>query len=273
MEALPLFYGIAVMRNGASTLLLLALLFVVATNSVLAESSSPRSSRRPLRVETPKIDAPPVLKGSADISVPATKLAPQVPVMGNVLQPKLAGQEQETAPTIYNLIANAGQKVVIDTVVNVAAHCDCSSRVPHRGRTLADPWTHTNITIKPGQRLWLYTNPGAKWGWAPGGYCGVNGLGSDCAGCSVLFKPSPAIPASTASLVAYVSSKMPPGSQPGAIVWNETQYSDQAAFAVGSGKPNFVPPHTGKLSFISNDNALDDNVGFIAVHVIITQAR
>jgi len=174
-------------------------------------------------------------------------------------------------PDIYKAIAQSGQTIVNQTVVNVQAYCPCTSSDPGSGRTTADPWTAANITIQPGQRLWLDTDPGAQWDWTTGSSCDVNGIGYDCGGNSLLFRQSPSIPASSCALIAWVGSQQPPGSTPGQIVWNATTYSDPAAFAVGNYKTDYSPQGSGQIYFMPNDNAPGDNSGSIRVRVIVTK--
>jgi len=183
--------------------------------------------------------------------------------------PTIGAQNSIAAPDIHKLIAQSKQTIVSENVVYVNAYCPTTSSTPGDGRTEADPWTPANMTLKAGQRLWLATDANAQWNWTDGAACGPDGIGSNCGNNSCLFT---SVPQSSASLVAYVGTTPPPGSQPGAIVWNATFYSDSKVFAVGDYKEN-LSPGTGQIYFMPNDNALGDNSGLMPVRVIITQPK
>jgi hypothetical protein len=196
---------------------------------------------------------------------------PRVPAFSGAAQaaPAIGAQNSAAASDFHKLIAQSKQTIVSENIVYVNAYCATTSTTPGDGRTEADPWTAANMTLKPGQRLWLATEGNASWNWTDGATCGPDGLGSNCGDNSCLFT---SVPQSTASLVAYVGTTPPPGSQPGQIVWNATTYSDPKVFAVGDYKEN-LSPGTGQIYFMPNDNALGDNSGLMPVRVIITQPK
>lgn len=197
--------------------------------------------------------------------------APTAPFSGAVgtTTPIIGAQNSNAAPDIHKLIAQSKQTIVSENIVYVNAKCATTSTTPGEGRTEADPWTAADMTLKPGQRLWLATDANARWNWTYGMSCGPDGIGYNCGDNSCLFT---SVPQSSASLVAYVGTTPPPGSQPGQIVWNATTYSDPKVFAVGAYKEN-LSPGPGQIYFMPNDNALGDNSGLMPVRVIITQPK
>jgi hypothetical protein len=176
-----------------------------------------------------------------------------------------ASSPAHSNPNIIQAIANAQQKIILDKVIEVHAHCD----QPTAEATTGYPWTTSGITVNPGQTIWFNTEANAVWNWCGGASCDANGLGSDCGSNSCLFKQFP----STCELIGLLTAGTPPGYYPGQISWNNTFFSDPGAFAVGDYKPNIPVTSSGRLYFIPNDNALGDNSGTVQVRVIVTEPK
>jgi hypothetical protein len=176
-----------------------------------------------------------------------------------------AGSPRYSNPSILQAIATHEQKVILDKVIEVHAHCD----QPAGGATTGYPWTMSGITVNAGQTMWFDTDANAVWYWCGAASSDANGIGSDCGNNSCLFRQFP----STCELVGSVTEGTPPGYYPGQISWNTTFFSDPGAFAVGNYRPNIPVTRSGQLYFIPNDNALGDNSGFVRVRVIVTEPK
>lgn len=138
-------------------------------------------------------------------------------------------------PTIYKMIAEAGQTVVREEVLTVSA------RNPN--------WTSTSLTISPGQKIWIDYKATGKWTTGDG--TGSNGSN---------------IPPFTAD--GLQGRGLINGFPNGAMIG---KLDSSAPFLLGAQQWNMVPPGTGVFSMMINDDVeFTDNQGTMTVRVIVT---
>lgn len=139
-------------------------------------------------------------------------------------------------PTIYKKIAEVGQSVVQEEVLTVDA------RNPN--------WTITNLTVSPGQKIWIdYKATGT---WTTGDGTGSHG--------------SKIAPFNADGLTGHALIN---GFPNGAMIG---QLGSSPSFLLGAQQWNMVPPGTGVFAMKINDDVeYTDNQGFMTVRVIVTE--
>jgi hypothetical protein len=187
-------------------------------------------------------------------AVTPSKLAPTLAAQLHKSAPKAQAAWRD--PTIAAAISAAGQKVVVQKIVTVAADA---------------PWVETGLSIAPGQHLWADTRSDGKWSGNPTyfPYSNANGLS--------VYPGAYRIDANAQvdSLIGFVgdtpvnvpevsvSASASPGG-PGGI-------TNPGFVAVGDTLMNFAPPTTGKIWLRNNDNTnYYSDVGHQIVKVIVT---
>ncbi len=167
-----------------------------------------------------------------------------IPVLNLISTESNSGSPNKTdwnMPSIYDRIASSGQTVISVNVVLVAAN---------------NPnWTPTQLTVAPGEKIWLDSQAVGTWqtaGLPPRDANGVPGLVQPGS------VPDPAAP--FASLVGVVGKTGP-------IAANVPD-----TFFLGTNQLNFPPPGTGTLSLGFNASGnFQTNSGAQMVRVIVVR--
>lgn len=138
-------------------------------------------------------------------------------------------------PIIYRMIAEAGQSVTQEEVLIV------DSRNPD--------WTKTNLTIFPGQKIWIDYKATGKW---------TTGDGTGSHGAKIP-------PFSADGLLGRgLINGFPNGAMIGKL-------DSSPAFLLGAQQWNMAPPGTGVFSMKINDDVeYTDNQGMMTVRIIVT---
>lgn len=170
-------------------------------------------------------DAPPLIANNTDASV---------------LEPPPIGDDWNH-PDLYQLIADAGETIVATAVVVVQAN---------------NPnWTPTNLTVAPGQKVWIDTRADGQWTQQPG---------------------LPATDADGVQGAQFIADKYAvlPGVPNGALIGS---LGGGSPFFLGVSQLNYPPSGSGTFSMMMNGYQTDSPSGYASytgaqtVRVIVVQ--
>ncbi|MBS2004905.1 MAG: hypothetical protein JST44_25565 [Cyanobacteria bacterium SZAS LIN-5] len=140
-------------------------------------------------------------------------------------------------PTIYDMIAAAGETVIDDNVIQVFAN--------------NSDWTPSGLDVQPGDKIWIDMRADGEWNTFPS----QQTQGTDADG--------------------YVGTQVPWNNLPGSSMIG-TLDNGAHMFLLGKQQWNMVPPTSGKLSMMMNDDTKSaacyaDNTGVMNVRIIIAR--